>query len=138
MVESHHSRIIWHPRRTQRRVLAAIWDLRGRRTLCNSSCICHRKCYCRQLRACAEQMTALNPIRILKNSSRITVINSVGSGLNFFALAWVARFLGLELFGEISFVLLWVGYAALVRPGFFEGGQRELIGRLGQGDNPGA
>jgi O-antigen/teichoic acid export membrane protein len=73
-------------------------------------------------------------LQILKKSSRLTVINGLGALLNFLAASYAANWLGPDTYGRVSFVLLWVSYAGLVRPGFFEGGQRQLIDLAGKGE----
>lgn len=83
-------------------------------------------------------VSVFNSVRILQTSSRLTLINVASVGLNFLGAVFVANRLGPEIYGRISFVLLWVSYAGLVRPGFFEGGQRELIDRLGKSDVQGS
>lgn len=80
----------------------------------------------------------MNPLQVLKTSSRVTLINGVGSCLNFLAAVFVANHLGPELYGRIGFVLLSVTYAGLIRPGFFEGGQRQLIDQLGKANLEGS
>ena len=76
---------------------------------------------------------AMSFLHVLKKSSRLTVINSAGVALNFVVASYVANLFGPNIYGRISFVLLCVSYAGLVRPGFFEGGQRQTIDLLGRG-----
>lgn len=75
-----------------------------------------------------------NPLRVLKRSSRVTLVNGVGTALAFLASIYAARRLGPGGYGEGVFIMLWVTYAGLLRPGLYEGGQRELITLLGRGD----
>jgi len=77
-------------------------------------------------------------LQILRKSSRLTLVNSAGVALNFLAASYAANKFGPDVYGRISFVLLWVSYAGLMRPGVFDGGQRQLINLLGRGDSPGA
>jgi len=74
----------------------------------------------------------LNPLHILKHSSKLTIAGMIGTALNFPISIVIANKLGPTLFGQVSFVLLWLTYAGLLRTGIFEGGQREIIHSLGQ------
>src|SRR5436190_5609973 len=74
----------------------------------------------------------LNPIHILKHSSKLTLVGMIGTALNFPVSIVIANKLGPTRFGQVSFVLLWLTYAGLLHIGIFEGGQREIIHNLGQ------
>lgn len=74
----------------------------------------------------------INPLHILRNSSKLTVVGLVGTALNFPVSIVVARKLGPDLLGQASVVLLWLTYSGLIHIGVFEAGQREIIHSLGQ------
>src|SRR5438128_2739987 len=74
----------------------------------------------------------LNPLHIFKHSSKLTIAGMIGAALNFPVSIVIANKLGPTLFGQVSFVLLWLTYAGLLHTGIFEGGQREIIHNLGQ------
>ncbi len=75
----------------------------------------------------------MNPIAILRQSSKLTLATAAGMLLTIPANLWVASRLGPELLGKVSLVSLVLMYASLIRPGFFEAANRELIHALGQG-----
>ncbi len=74
----------------------------------------------------------MSPLAILRQSSKLTLATIAGMLLTIPANLWVAHQLGPELLGKVNFVFLFLMYATLIRPGFFEGGNRELIHALGQ------
>jgi O-antigen/teichoic acid export membrane protein len=74
----------------------------------------------------------LNPLRILRSSSKITVVAVISAALNFPLSVFVARATTPDQLGQINFVTLWLTYANLVSLGLFAGGQREMIHRLGR------
>ena len=76
----------------------------------------------------------LSPLRLLKHSSKLTGAGFVSTGLGALASFFVVGHLGPTNYGSITFVVLWLTYASLVRTGVFEGGQREIIDRLGRGE----
>ncbi|WP_129671608.1 lipopolysaccharide biosynthesis protein [Candidatus Chloroploca sp. Khr17] len=80
----------------------------------------------------------LNPLTMLGRSSRLTLGTQIGAVLNFAASLLVARTLGPEQFGSISLVTLALLYASFMRLGIFDGGERELLDRLGRGEQAAA
>lgn len=80
----------------------------------------------------------LNPLRILRQSSKITVATAISVLLNFPLSIFVARMVLPDELGQVNFVALWMTYANLISPGIFAGGQREMIHRQGQGDTQAA
>lgn len=77
----------------------------------------------------------MNPLTMLGKSSRLTLGTQVGAVLNFAVSMVVARTLGPEQLGAVSLVTLALLYASFMRLGIFEGGERELIDRLGKGQS---
>ena len=75
----------------------------------------------------------LNPLAMLQKSSRLTVGTQLGAVLNFAVSLVIARTLGPEKLGAVSLVSLTLLYATFLRLGIFDGGERELIDRLGKG-----
>jgi len=73
----------------------------------------------------------MSPLAILRQSSKLTLATIAGMLLTIPANLWVANQLGPEMLGKVNFVVLFLMYATLIRPGFFEGGSRELIHALG-------
>ncbi len=76
----------------------------------------------------------LNPLRILRNSSKITVVTIISAAINFPLSVFVAHATTPDQLGQISFVTLWLTYAGLASLGIFAGGQREMIHQLGQNE----
>ncbi len=76
----------------------------------------------------------LNPLRILRKSSKITVVTMISAALNFPLSIFVARATTPDQLGQINFVLLWLTYANLISLGIFAGGQREMIHQLGRNE----
>src|SRR5882724_630280 len=74
----------------------------------------------------------MSPISIFRQSSKLTLAAAGGAVLTIPANLWVAHTLGPEILGKVNLVGLWIMYAGLVRPGFFEGANREVIHSLGQ------
>lgn len=75
----------------------------------------------------------LNPLTMLGKSSWLTLGTQIGAVLNFAASLLVARTLGPEQLGTVSLVTLALLYASFMRLGIFDGGERELLDRLGRG-----
>ncbi|MFN8455088.1 MAG: oligosaccharide flippase family protein [Anaerolineae bacterium] len=80
----------------------------------------------------------LNPLRILRSSSKITLVTLIGAPVSFALNIFTARNLSPDQLGQINFVLLWLMYANLITPGTFAGGQREMIYRLGRNETEAA
>ncbi|MFN8456754.1 MAG: oligosaccharide flippase family protein [Anaerolineae bacterium] len=74
----------------------------------------------------------LNPLRILRSSSKITLVTLISAPITFALNIFIARNLSPDQLGQINFVMLWLMYANLITPGTFAGGQREMIYRLGR------
>ncbi len=76
----------------------------------------------------------LNPLHILKHSMKLSAGSLAGIVLSFGATIIVARMLGPDMLGQVNFVLLWLGYAGLIRLGLLDAGHREMADRLGRGE----
>jgi len=80
----------------------------------------------------------IRPSQILKRSSKLSIANIGGVLLSVPAGFYATARLGPEAYASVSFVLLGLSYASLVRPGTLEGGMRQMVDRLGKGDETGA
>lgn len=76
---------------------------------------------------------AITPLSVLRNSAKLSGANLASALAGFLAYMYVARVLGPEMLGVSGFLMLWLFYANLLRPGLFSAAMREMPHLLGQG-----